>query len=152
MVDTICFWYWSVSSLKTWSLRRKTYWLIDLHVPIDRIWRYMIRLGISFNILWTSMRILSCYDIRRLHHRSCEYFISRSHGVLSRSMMNTFLISIIDCTLNHIWYLIFDLCISTFLSRLSCLSSSTHLLQIVGYYDHVHWQSSTDTKSKMSQR
>ena len=60
-VDVTCFWYLSVSSLNTSSLKRKAYWLTDLHVTVDWIWRYMIRLGISINILWTSMRILPCY-------------------------------------------------------------------------------------------
>ena len=148
-VDVTYFCFLSVSSLNTWPLKRKAYWLTDLHVTIDWIWRYMIRLGISINILWTSMRILPCYWFTSF----ASSILWKFHIWKSRSSITHYDVYLPDIdqwlyfkshVTSHIRF-----CISTCLSRWSYLSSSTHLFQIVGYYDHVHWQSIIDTKSKI---
>ena len=64
------------------------------NVHIEWIWRYMIRLGISFDILWTGMRIFSCHVTRRSHDRSTE---SRSFIILHDQHLD----DIDDCARNH---------------------------------------------------
>ena len=56
-------------------------------IASDDIWFVLGFHLISSEHLW---KILSCHDLRRLHHRSCENFMSRSHGVPARSWWSLF--------------------------------------------------------------
>ena len=59
----------------------------------------MIRLGISFDILWIGIRIFSCHVKRRSHDRSFEkeYIESRSFIILHVEHLD----DIDDCAFNH---------------------------------------------------
>ena len=54
-----------VSSTIAWSSTGNTKSRTKSYVHIEWIWRYMIRLGISFDILWIDMRIFSCHHSSR---------------------------------------------------------------------------------------
>ena len=109
-----------VSSTIAWSSTRNTKSRTKLYVHIDWIWRYIIRLVISFGILRIDMSIFSCHVTRRSHDRSCEkqFFESRSFIILHYEH----LYDIDDCfffkslMISHLQGLQFEL----------YLSSSTH--------------------------
>ena len=99
----------------------------------------MIRLGISFDILWTDMRIFSCNVTRRSYDRSSEkeYIESRSFIILHDEHLD----DIVDCILNHWWYHILKAYHSLFSVWMTiCIILHAYFTNWQ-YYDIIHWQS-----------
>ena len=136
--------FFKVSSSNAWSSARitlsRTSFLMSTLSGSGDTWSVLEFHLISFEQEWGSFHVMS--HVVRMIDLS-------SHGVSSFFMMNTWMISMIVLDIiNDIKSSM--IAIRHFLSWWSYLSSSTHLLQIVLYHDHIHWPSSFDTKSKMS--
>ena len=117
-----------VSSTNAWSSRRKMKSRTKLYDHIDWIWRCMIRLGISFDILWIDMRIFSCHVTLRSHDRSIE---SRSFIILHDEHLDDF---------DDFFKITDDITSSRIAIRIIFIIIHSYL-QNVWQYDHIHRQS-----------